>query len=241
MPIAVLGIVSFLSWFVSMVAGGGSPLVLIPLVNCLYGSQAVAPVITMGMLLGNIQRLFYFWQDIDWQVTLWQLPGVIVGSILGAFTFTRIHLEGLQIVIGLALLLMVANYTFGKQEQTFSVKTWQFLPLGFLNSFVSGLIGSTGPIMNPVYFNYGLLKESMVATKAANIILAHIIKLWAYASLGTLSKPYILYGAIIGAAAFPANWLGQLVFNRMSNDLFKQVSFAFIAVSGVFMLWNARL
>lgn len=224
-----------------MIAGGGSPLVLIPLVSFLYGSQAVAPVITTGMLLGNIQRLFYFWKDIDWEVTLWQLPGVITGSILGAFALSYINLEALQVVIGVALLLMVANYWFGKQEETtFTIKTWQFLPLGFGNSFASGLIGSTGPIMNPAYINYGLLKEAMVATKAANIILAHVIKLCAYASLGTLSKEYVIYGVVIGAAALPANWLGQLVLSRMSNDLFKQVTFIFIAVSGVLMLWEQR-
>lgn len=223
-----------------MVAGGGSPLVLIPLVSFLYGSQAVAPVITTGMLLGNVQRLFYFWQDIDWEVTLWQLPGVITGSILGAFALSYINLEGLQLVIGVSLLLMVANYWFGNQERTHTIKTWQFLPLGFGNSFVSGLIGSTGPIMNPAYLNYGLLKEAMVATKAANIILAHVIKLCAYASLGSLSREYMIYGVVIGAAAFPANWLGQWVLSHMSNDLFKQVTFIFIAVSGVLMLWEQR-
>ena len=223
-----------------MIAGGGSPLVLIPLISFLYGSQAVAPVITTGMLLGNIQRLFYFWQEIDWKVTLWQLPGVITGSILGAYTLSYINLEGLQVVIGVALLLMVANYWFGKQDQTFAIRTWQFLPLGFGNSFASGLIGSTGPIMNPAYLNYGLIKEAMIATKAANIILAHVIKLCTYAALGTLSKPYILYGVIIGAAALPANWLGQLVLSRMSNDLFKQFTFVFIAISGVLMLWEQR-
>jgi len=223
-----------------MVAGGGSPLVLIPLVSFLYGSQAVAPVITTGMLLGNIQRLFYFWQEIDWEVTLWQLPGVITGSILGAFTLSYINLEGLQVLIGVALLLMVANYWFGNQEQTFTIKTWQFLPLGFGNSFASGLIGSTGPIMNPAYINYGLLKEAMIATKATNIILAHVIKLCTYATLGTLSKQYVIYGIVIGAAALPANWLGQLVLSRMSNDRFKQVTFIFIAISGLLMLWEQR-
>lgn len=240
MPFAVLGMVSFLSWFVSMVAGGGSPLVLIPLVSVMYGAQAVAPVITTGMLLGNVQRLFYFWQDIDWEVTLWQLPGVIVGSILGAFALSYINLEGLQLVIGISLLLMVANYWFGSQEQNFTLNAWQFLPLGFGNSFASGLIGSTGPIMNPAYLNYGLLKEAMVATKAANIILAHVIKLWAYASLGSLNREYVIYGVVIGVAAFPANWLGQWVLSRMSNDLFKQVTFIFIGVSGAMMLWEQR-
>ncbi|NJK41340.1 MAG: sulfite exporter TauE/SafE family protein [Acaryochloridaceae cyanobacterium SU_2_1] len=240
MPIAIVGIVSFLSWLISMVAGGGSPLVLIPLISFFYGSQAVAPVITLGLLLGNIQRLYYFWQDIDWQITLWQLPGVLTGSVLGAFIFTRIHLEGLQVVIGLALLLMVANYWFGSRELTFTVKLWYFLPFGFCNALASGVIGSTGPIMNPAYLNYGLVKEGMIATKAANILLCHLIKLAAYAAFGALTKPYLIYGLVIGATALPANWLGRLILRQMSNDLFTEVMFVFIAVSGLLMVWEQR-
>jgi len=74
------------------------------------GSAAVAPVISLGLLVGNLQRVGFFWKDIDWQVTLWYLPGAIAGGVLGSYLFTQIHLEGLQILLALALLLMAANY-----------------------------------------------------------------------------------------------------------------------------------
>ncbi|NCJ08387.1 TSUP family transporter [Synechococcales cyanobacterium C] len=240
MPLLVLGCASFVAWFISMLAGGGSPLVLIPLINVLLGAAAIAPVITTGMLIGNTQRALFFWKDIDWQVTKWHVPGSVFGAIFGSYVFTQIHPEGLQILIGIVLLLMVAYYLIRPQKNQFSAQAWQFLPLGCLNAFVSGIIGSTGPVMNPLYLSYGLVKEPMIATKAVNVVVMHMVKLITYLSLGVLTREYLAYGILIGLSAIPANWLGKLVLQRMSNDHFQQVVFAFVALSGMLMLWQQR-
>ncbi len=244
MTLLFLGLVSVVAWFLSMLAAGGSPFILIPLVTVLLDSQAVAPVITTGMLIGNAQRVFFFWEDIDWRVTLWYLPGAIAGAILGAYAFTQIHIEWLQLILGMALLLMVANYILSNWLQrvnlSFTVETWQFLPIGFFFAFGSGLIGSMGPVLNPIYLNYGLVKEQMIATKSLNVAIAHVIKIFAYIALGAFTKPYVIYGLVIGCAAIPANWLDKLVLDRMSSDQFRHVVFAFVAISGLIMLWQQR-
>ncbi|MBE9181100.1 sulfite exporter TauE/SafE family protein [Oculatella sp. LEGE 06141] len=242
MPLILLGLVSFVAWFISMIAGGGSPLILIPLVSFLFGSDAIAPVITTGMLVGNAQRTLYFWQEIDWDITRWYLPGAIAGAILGAYTLTQIHVDWLPTLVGIALLLMVANYGLGKvlsqPKAPLPIKPWYFLPLAFCNAFGSGLIGSMGPILNPVYLSYGLVKERMIATKSVHVVVIHIVKLMTYAVLGTLTVPDLTCGLIIGLAAIPANWLGKRVLDKMSGDQFQQTVFAFVAVSGILMLWQ---
>lgn len=242
--IVLIASTSFVAWFFSMLAGGGSPLVLIPLLTLLLGTQAVAPVITTGLLVGNAQRSLFFWEEIDWRVTAWYLPGCVVGAVLGAYTLTKVQLDWLQLLIGLALLGMVLNYWLSRWlkfvDYTFQVKAWHFLPAAFFNAIGSALIGSTGPIMNPMYFSYGLEKEVMVATKSSNKVMLHIIKLLSYSVLGMLEPTHIGYGLVIGAAAMPANWLGKWVLERMTNDQFRQLVFAFVAVSGVLMLWDQR-
>ena len=242
--ILLLGSASFVAWFFSMLAGGGSPLVLIPLLTLLLGTQAVAPVITTGLLIGNTQRSLFFWQKIDWQVTIWYLPGCLSGAVLGAYIFTRVHVDWLQILIGIALLGMVLNYWVGRSlklfERQFTMRAWYFLPAAFFNAVGSALIGSTGPIMNPMYFSYGLEKEAMIATKASNKAFLHVIKLLSYAALGVLEPNHIGYGLLIGLGAMPANWLGKWVLERITNDQFRQMVFAFVAVSGVLMIWEQR-
>lgn len=244
LAIALIGGVSFIAWFFSMLAGGGSPLVLIPLLTVVLGTAAVAPTITTGMLVGNAQRSFFFWRKIDWRVTAWYLPGCLVGAVLGAYALKRVQADWLQLLIGAALLGMVLNYWLGRSLKrvnlSLTVKPWHFLPVAFLNAVGSALIGSTGPVMNPLYFAYGLEKEAMIATKSSNKVFLHVVKLLSYGVLGTLEPSHVGYGLVIGIAAVPANWLGKWVLERMTNDQFQQLVFAFVAVSGVLMLWEQR-
>lgn len=244
--IFLLTSVSFLAWFTSMLVGGGSPLVLIPLVTLLLGAQSVAPVLTIGSVLGNVQRGALLWSHIDWSLTLWQVPGVVVGSVLGAYAFTQVDAEGLQVFVAIALIYMVIHVLvkalLGDRLHLpcFSFKAWHFLPLGFCNAVLSGLVGSTGPILNPAYLNYGLEKERMVATRAASLTLTHIIKIGTYTALGVLSPDLVGYGLIIGCAALPANWLGRIVLEKMSAEQFQIAVLSFVGVSGVWMLWQQR-
>ncbi|MEL7315400.1 MAG: sulfite exporter TauE/SafE family protein [Cyanobacteria bacterium J06559_3] len=233
-----------MAWFFSMLAGGGSPLVLIPLLSVLLGAPAVAPVITTGLLIGNTQRSLFFWKEIDWRVTAWYLPGCLSGAVLGAYIFTWVKADWLQTLLGLALLGMVLNYWLRRSlrfaHQAFVMKAWYFLPAAFFNAVGSALIGSTGPIMNPLYFAHGLEKEAMIATKASNKAFLHIIKLISYAGLGILEPSHIGYGLVIGLGAIPANWLGKWVLERITNEQFRQMVFAFVGVSGILMIWQQR-
>jgi uncharacterized protein len=238
--LAILGSASFVAWFVSMLTGGGCPLILIPLVTMLLGAQSVAPIITTGMLVGNVQRSLLFWQEVDWPATRWYLPGALFGAALGAYVFTRIQAGWLQLALGVVLLLMVLNYWVRLPIAPIAIRPWHFLPFGFLNAIGSGILGSTGPILNPVYLNYGLVKESMVATKALHQISLHVVKLTAYAALGVYRSEYFVYGLCIGLAGIPANWLGKLVLARMSQDQFRHAVVALLAVSGVVMIWQQR-
>jgi uncharacterized protein len=240
MEIVVLGCVSFFAWLISMIAGGGSPLILIPLVNALFGSEAIAPVVTIGMLISNIQRTLFFKSEIDWRVSRWHIPGAVLGAVLGAYALNQLHLDWLETCIGIMLLVMALSECLGENRIQFKLQAWQFLPLGYCNAFLSALIGSTGPILNPFYLNYGLLKEALIATKSANVLVIHGVKTISYGVLGNLTMSYVLYGLTIGLAAIPANWLGKAILSKMSSAQFRKIVFVFLAFSGIFMLWEQR-
>jgi uncharacterized membrane protein YfcA len=235
-----LFITSAVAWFISMLAGGGSPFILIPLISLLLGTQAVAPVITIGLLVGNAQRGFLLWPHIDWSLTRWYIPGAAVGALIGCYGLTHVHAEGLQLVLGIGLMVMFLNEILGKKESQFIVKDWHFLPYALVNAIGSGLIGSTGPVMNPLYLGYGLEKEAMVATKAVHKVALHVLKIVVYAGLGTLNLKYLAYGLVIGIGAIPANWLGKIVLTKLSTQQFRQLVYTFVAFSGLLMIWQQR-
>ena len=258
LPIVYLSVVSFFAWIVSTLAGGGSPFILIPLVSLLMGAAAVPPVITIGLFFGNAHRVFLFWRDIDWVLTAWYAPGAIAGAILGAYTFTKIHLDWLQIVIAIFLIVSAVLFelepppeqTVGDLEQSelipeevkpqFQLKAWYIMPAGFLKAYVSGLVGTTGPVLNPFYLRYGLVKEKMIATKATHMTIIHLVKIVTYGLLAAISKEQIIAGLAIGLSAIPANLIGKALLKRMSHNQFRQIVLAFMAIGGAWMIWQQR-
>jgi len=240
--VTIIGLLvaSLIGWLVSSLAAGGSPLILIPVLSLVMEAKLIPPIITIGMLIGNSQRVGLYWQSIDWELTSWYLPGGIVGAIAGAFLFTQLQLEWLSLLLGLFLITSIFSYRLANQLTVFQIKKWQFLPAGFIYAFLSGLIGSTGPILNPLYLNYGLKKESLIATKSIHVLVIHYVKLIAYGAFGALSLPILGYGIIIGIGAFPGNWLGLKILERMEEQQFRQLVFAFVVFSGIMFVWEQR-
>lgn len=231
---------SCIGWFLSSLAGGGSPLILIPVMSLFLDASVIPPIITIGMLFGNGQRVALYWQEIDLELTRWYLPGAILGAIAGVFLFTKLQLEWLALLLGLLLITSIFSYRLAETLPLFKVKKWLFLPAGFIYAFLSGLMGSTGPLLNPLYLNYGLEKEKMIGTKSAHVLVVHLVKVITYISFGVLSSSIVGYGLIIGIGAFPGNWLGQKVLGRMEASQFRQIAIAFVLISGFMLIWNQR-
>ncbi|NEQ99204.1 MAG: sulfite exporter TauE/SafE family protein [Cyanothece sp. SIO2G6] len=223
-----------------MLAGGGSSLILMPVVGSFLGAQAIPPILTIGGLFGNSERVYIYRQKINWQILRWELPGALVGAILGAFSLSKLTLEWLAIVVALFLLVSAISFFSKGQNVGFAVKAWYFLPAGFVYAFLSGLIGSMGPIFAPLYFGFGLQKEAVIATQATNRVVIHCIKLVAYTVFGTLQLSNVGYGVVVGLSAFLGNWLGGLVLAKISEQRFRQLVFSFLIFSGSFMLWQHR-
>ncbi|NEO13694.1 MAG: sulfite exporter TauE/SafE family protein [Moorea sp. SIO4G2] len=240
MLLLLLALTSVLGWFVSIIVGGGSSLILMPIVGIFLGAQAIPPIITIGGIFGNAERIYVYWSNVNWKILKWEIPAAVVGALLGAFTLSKLDLEWLTIIVAAFLIISAISSFLKKNEQSFTVKMWYFIPGGFIHAFLSGLIGSMGPILAPFYINYGLKKEELLATQAIDRLVVHCIKLIAYGVFGMLQLPYIGYGLVIGLASFPGNWLGGLVLEKISERLFRQLVFSFVMFSGFFIFWEHR-
>jgi uncharacterized protein len=238
MLLLALFCISSVTWFFSILAGGGSPFVLIPIVNLLFDATAVPPIITIGMFMGNAHRVGLFWQAIDWRLTRWFLPGAIAGAVLGSYTFTQLHAEWLQLLIGVFLVVSLLGFVFEGRFNRFEMKAWYIMPAGFLKALVSGLIGTTGPVLNPFYLSYGLERDQLIGTKATHMAILHSVKILTYALLGALSWQDMGAGLAIGLAAIPANILGKQILQNMDAHMFRKVVLGTMSVSGIWLIWS---
>lgn len=240
-PIIYLSIASIASWFISTLTSGGSSMILMPLIGFFLGVDAIPPVITVGAVFGNVERAVAYREMINWKVIAWEMPGAIFGSCLGAFTLSLIKPEFLTVLVSLFLIISAVNLLQkpkDNKDNSFSVQAWYFLPAGFVYSWLSGITGSIGPILTPLYLNYGLSKEELLATQATARGAIHLAKTISYAVFSILTFHHLWYGVVMGIAAFPGNWLGHHVLTRISQERFRQLVVIFVILSSMLILWQ---
>jgi uncharacterized membrane protein YfcA len=238
-PVWVYALIFFaglLTYIIATLSGGGGSLLLVPIISFFIGGKAAAPVINLGNLIGEPIRIVLFWKAIQWRIVKYYLPSAIAGTVLGAWIFSNIKLEWLQLVVGLFLISTIFQYRFGKKERSFKMKLAGFIPLGFFVEIFSTLIGATGPVLNPFYLNYGLEKEKMIATKTVNSFLIGLVQISSYTALGSLKGKLWVYGIIIGLGASAGNWLGKKFLEKISSNVFRKLVIAVMVLSGLIMI-----
>lgn len=227
------------AWFFSTVAAGGAATLLIPIISFLLGVQMVAPIISVAALLANPSRAYLFRKHIDWQVIRYLLPGSIIGAVIGAWSLTHINVQIVQILLGIFLVSYVLQDKLSKSKLAIKMKLAWFLPLGFSVSFLSGLIGATGPVYNPFMLGYGLLKERLVGTKAINSFIMQLTKLLSYSAFGALSMQIVSYGVVLGAGAIIGVFLARKHLEKIDVMQFRQYTLALMFFCGIGMLIKA--
>ncbi len=224
------------AWFISTIAAGGAATLLIPIIGFLLGAQYVAPIISLASLCSNPARAWFFRHHVNWQVIAFLLPGSLLGAFLGAWSFSFMKPDWIQIVIALFLISYFIQYKFGISTLKIRVRQYWFFPLGMLIAFLSGLIGATGPILNPFMLNYGLKKETLVGTKSINSLAMQIIKLGTYAAFGVLTFEVIGYGILLGIGAILGVYYARHHLFHIDHEQFRLYTITMMFIAGVLML-----
>jgi len=108
--------------------------------------------------------------------------------------------------------------------------------IGFLAGFVSGITGAIGLLFNRFYLKFGLKKEEIVATRAANEVFLHLIKLVIYISLGLYSNLALWLGLAIAVATIISSYTVKYILPYLSENLFRKIGYGAMVVAGITLL-----
>lgn len=241
MTLVILFLGGGIAWFISTVAAGGAAMLMIPVLSFMLGPQVVAPAISLGAFLANPSRAWMFRDHIDWKVSSWLIPGSLAGAILGAWAFTQISTQWIQALLGLFLISTVFQYQFGKSKRSFTMKKRWFFPLGVAISFMSSIVGGTGPVQNPFMLNYGLEKEKLVATKAINSMAMQLTKLISYTGFGAMTLEIGGYGLAIGIGGSIGAWFASHHLKQINPGRFRIYTLILMPICGVLLLGEVFL
>lgn len=239
LKIALLFAGTILAFWISAICGGGASLILIPILNLLLPTSLVPFSLTIGTFTSSASRIAVFKKHINWKIFLWFVPFSIPAVLLGAYMIKYVNPNYLQLMVAFFLIANLPQLFASKNKKEESGKPYPksaLAVIGFSAGFISGITGAVGLLFNRFYLKFGLKKEEIVATRAANEIFLHLIKLIIYISLGLYSNTALWLGIAIAVAAVVSSYTVKYILPHLSENLFKKIGYAAMVVSGITLM-----
>jgi uncharacterized membrane protein YfcA len=238
--LGLLFLTSLLAFGLSAIAGGGASLLVVPVLGRVVGVAGIPAALSIGTSASSFSRILAFRRAIHWGIVAWFVPAALPMALAGALLLRFLNPAYLQVVMALFLL---ANLPLLLRPQSAPVEgrptRRKTMVVGAAAGFLSGLTGAVGVLFNRFYFTHGLRKEQIVATRATNEVLVHLIKLLVYARLGLLDRDALVAGTVVGVAAILSSLLLKPALHYISQLTFVRVGYAAMVVSGLTLLTDS--
>lgn len=239
--LTIIFICGFFAFSLSAICGGGASLMLIPILGNLLPVNQVPAALSIGTFSSSVSRIAVFYKNIRWHIVVYFVPAALPAVWLGAWLLKFVNPVYLELAMGLFL---VSNlpFVFKKPKEINSSqkqKNWVLSLIGFLAGFLSGLTGAVGLIFNKFYLRYGLSKEEIVATRAANEIILHLLKIVLYTLFGLITIKVVSIGIVVALSAVASSVSMKWILPKLSETHFKKIGYLAMFFSGIMMLTNS--
>jgi uncharacterized membrane protein YfcA len=147
------------------------------------------------------------------------LLGSLGGVVLGGSLAVNLPGEALRIVLGLFIL-----QTVWLPIAAMATIEGRGLALGgAIASFLTMLVGATGPYVLALLKPLGLERQRIVATHAAMMTGQHVLKMMAFGLLGFTFAPWLPLITAMIAAGFVGTLVGSRLLGRLSERHFELI------------------
>lgn len=231
LELVLLFAAALLAAAISGAAGFGGALLLLPLLVAKVGVTQAVPLLTIAQFVGNLSRAGFGFAQIRWKPVGLFLLGAIPFSVVGALSFVRLPAELVTRAIGAAILVFVALKVFGLLR----IRSGRAVLIGggAVVGFLSGLVGSAGPLGAAVFLSLGLPPVAYVASEATTALVMHGVKTLVYQRYIVLDRQFWLLAALLGVAMVVGTWSAKRVIERMPDETFQHlVAILLLALAG---------
>ena len=235
--LAIACAAAFVLAVVSAVAGFGGGVVLLPVFTALFGLRVAVPVLTLTQLVSNSSRVALNRHGIDRSLVGWFAVGAVPCALGAGLVFATAPLAGLERLLGVALLGVVAWRRLRPTPPRLSSRA--FTVVGAASGLGSALVGSVGPLTAPFFLARGLVKDAYIGTEATAAVVLHATKLVAYGVGALLTVRVVGLGLLLAPPTMLGAWVGRHLLHRISDSVFVVVVEIGLVVSGVLLLVGA--
>lgn len=207
---------------------------MLPLLAATVGTTQAVPLLTIAQFIGNVSRAGFGFSQIHWKPIGFFLIGAVPCSVLGAFFFVQLPKDLVMRLIGLAIIIFVALKYFGllkiKPGSVFLIAG------GGIVGFLSGLVGSAGPLGAGIFLSLGLPPAAYIASEATTALVMHGVKTFVYQRYIVLDNEFWFLAVLMGCAMIIGTWSAKRAIKRIPQAKFQRFAAILLIVIAGYMV-----
>ena len=168
---------------------GGLGALLTPVLALVLPVSLAVGVLLPMLMVGDMFAVYMYWKEWDLDLVKRMLPAGIVGALAGTFLLSSISPNGLRLILGIFVLVLVAYKFLSDRIQAirYQPRRWHAPAAGFLAGIASGMFNSGGPPFNSYLLFQKLKARPFIATTAIYFALLNLIKVPGFLYTGVLN------------------------------------------------------
>jgi uncharacterized protein len=228
--LALLATSAFLAALARGFSGFGSALIFVPLASTAIGPHAAAPLLLVidGIMAAGL--IPHAWRHADRRDVGTMSIGALAGIPLGAWALTQSDPSTIRWAIALFGMLLLALLMSGWRYRG-RPTTAVTVGVGGLAGLLSGVAQVGGPPIVAYWLSRAISTETVRANIVLYFAIATVFSVVAYLVGGLLTTSVIGLALITGPIYGLGLYIGSRVFGLASEDTFRRMCFALIAVA----------
>ena len=237
-------VIAILGFMIGFAKGGfgGLGALLTPILALVLPVATAVGVLLPMLMVGDVFAVSMYWKEWDADLVKRMLPGGIVGALAGTFLLSSIPTNGLRIILGIFVLVMVA-YKFLSDRiegMRYQSRPWHGPVTGLLSGVASGMFNSGGPPVNFYLLLQKLQARPFIATTALYFALLNLIKVPGFLYTGVLDLP-LLFSLWWVFPFIPIGlWVARRMLMRVSPAAFELIIIVLLIFSSLWLFWQSR-
>ena len=234
--------IHFAGFYIRGILGFGSNMPIVLLTTWILGPHHAILLVALTSSIAQFHLLPQGVRHTDWPVARMLSVGMMVGIILGTWTFTEIEADWLTLLLSMIIIVILVMDRFRLMEQLQLQIDLRAYPVASILAIVSGTIGTiTGG--GALYFLVGYLKlvcANSIELRSTNAFLSGgfmLFRLGLLSYAGLFTPALLVESLVVAPAVFLGSWAGTKLFHTLSPERFYnwlQLILSFAAVTLLF-------
>lgn len=218
--------------------GGGLAIVAVPIMSLAIDPILAAAIVLPILCVMDLISVKAYWKQWDPQLVKSMIPAAALGIVLGGLSFHYFNAGMIRLLLGVLAVSFTLNYWFKREVPKKKPNTYLGWFWASLTGFTSFIAHAGGPPMSAYLLPLRLNKSVFQGTCVLLFTLINYMKLIPYFWLGQLNNDNLWTSLILLPLAFVGVFMGIKLHKRISEKLFYQLTYLFLFVTGLKLLWD---